>query len=128
LQSGSTWEQVQEWICGSPEYFQKRGGGTNDGFLTALYQDALGRAVDATARAIFDRDLANGMSRTQVADAIFGSDEYRRDLVQSFYRSFLRRPADPQGLDAFAALLSQGARDETIIGYIMASPEYFARP
>ena len=36
-----TVEQVASGITGSAEYFAMRGGGTETGFLTALYQDAL---------------------------------------------------------------------------------------
>jgi len=49
LDRGGTTEEVAAAIAGSPEYFQVRGGGTNTGFLNALYQDALGRALDPTA-------------------------------------------------------------------------------
>src|SRR5262249_55866610 len=50
LNTGGTDEQVQVAITGSPEYFQTRGGGTNDGFLQALYQDALGRPIDSSGQ------------------------------------------------------------------------------
>src|SRR5207248_4914976 len=46
LGSGGTVEQLEAALSGSAEYFQNRGGGTNDGFLAALYQDALGRPLD----------------------------------------------------------------------------------
>jgi hypothetical protein len=53
LGSGSTLDQVRSLIAGSAEYFQSRGGGTNDGFLVALYQDGLNRTLDATGRSGF---------------------------------------------------------------------------
>ena len=37
LQQGHTVEQMEAGIISSPEYFQVRGGGTNAGFLAALY-------------------------------------------------------------------------------------------
>ena len=43
LLSGATEEQVQANILGSPEFFQDAGG-TDTAFVTALYQDLLGRA------------------------------------------------------------------------------------
>src|SRR5262249_20952353 len=46
LGAGGTVEQVESAIVGSPEYLQNRGGGSNDGFLAALYQDALNRPID----------------------------------------------------------------------------------
>src|SRR5262249_5599569 len=53
LGAGGTVEQLQAVICSSAEYFQVRGGGDNAGFLQALYQDALGRAIDPSGQAGF---------------------------------------------------------------------------
>jgi hypothetical protein len=111
-------------IASSPEYFQNRGGGTNDGFLTALYADALNRGVDAGSRMGFDSPLNGGGSRQQVATAIFGSAEYAMDLVQSFYQKFLHRAADSSGLNTFTGVLQGGGRDEQVILDLVSSPEY----
>src|SRR5262249_54075697 len=83
LQQGHTIEQLEAGIVGSAEYFQRRGGGTNTGFLTALYQDALGRAVDPAGQNFFAPQLAGGVTRTQVAAEVFASAEFQRGLVQS---------------------------------------------
>ncbi len=112
-------------IVGSPEYFQVRGGGTNDGFLTAIYQDALNRPIDPGGQMAFTQALASGMTRSQVAAIIFSSPEYRRDLVQSFYQRFLDRVSDPGGLDAWGAFLQKGATDEQVIAGIEGSAESF---
>jgi uncharacterized protein (TIGR03118 family) len=127
LGNGGTVEQAEAIIAGSAEYLQSRGGGTTDGFLTALYQDALNRAVDTSGRATFDQALANGMSRAQVASSIFSSTEFQQDLIQSDYQRFLRRAADSGGLAGFSAALQQGARDEQIAAIMVGSDEYVAR-
>jgi hypothetical protein len=114
-------------IAGSPEYFQKRGGGTNDGFLNALYMNGLGRAVDPAGQAAWDQALATGSSRTQVAAGIFSSPEYELDLVKNYYTTYLRRQADPAGLNAWAALLLGGVKDQQVLADIVASAEYLAR-
>jgi hypothetical protein len=124
LAGGGTVEQVADMIASSPEYFQVRGGGTNDGFLTALYADALGRSVDAGSRTAFDNVLNGGGSRQQVATAIFGSLEFMQDLVHSFYQKFLHRAADSTGLSAAVSVLQGGGRDEQVILDIVSSPEY----
>jgi hypothetical protein len=124
LASG-TLEQVAAMITGSGEYFVNRAGGTNDGFLDALYADALHRAVDSTGRTLFDQALAQGATRQQVAQAIFASNEYRQDLVRSFYWLYLHRPADTAGLNAFVGALGQGATDQAVIAAILASNEYY---
>jgi hypothetical protein len=127
LAGGGTDEQVAVALTGSAEYFQNRGGGTNDGFLTALFQDALGRPIDAGARASFNQQLAGGTTRSQVAATIFASTEYRQDLVGGYYLRFLHRPADSAGLANFVSALGNGAKDEDVIAALVGSGEYLAR-
>jgi hypothetical protein len=110
---------------GSQEYFQVRGGGTNVGFLQALYHDALNRDIDSSGQSFFSQALADGMSRTQVASLIFSSDEYRLDLVQSYYQRFLDRIADTASLNSWFSFLKNGAPDDQVIAGITGSLEYF---
>jgi hypothetical protein len=83
LESGGTLEQMEALIAGTPEYFQTRGGGTTAGFLAALYEDGLGRAVDAPGEALWLQALADGASHMQIAAEIFSSPEHVNDLVNS---------------------------------------------
>src|SRR5207302_6680064 len=46
LMNGGSIEQLEAILIGSTEYFQTRAGGTNDGFLNALYEDVLHRPID----------------------------------------------------------------------------------
>jgi uncharacterized repeat protein (TIGR01451 family) len=127
LESGGTLTQMESAIAGSAEYFRVRGGGTNDGFLAALYQDGLNRAVDASGQATWLPALAKGLSRTQLAASIFNSTEYDTDLVSNYYSTYLRRPADTPGLSNWVALLQAGVRDEEVLANILASDEYFSQ-
>jgi uncharacterized repeat protein (TIGR01451 family) len=127
LADGGTTEQAEAIILGSPEYFNRRGNGTTDGFLTALYHDTLNRDVDPLGQAIWGGMLAGGTTRTQVADDVFASPEFQRDLVQSDYLTFLRRPTDPAGLNLWVSELQHGARQEDILAAILGSDEYLAR-
>jgi hypothetical protein len=70
LSHGGTLEQAAVVLIGSPEYRTKRGGNTDQGFLDALYQDALGRPIDASGQATFSAALTNGASHEAVAGAI----------------------------------------------------------
>jgi uncharacterized protein (TIGR03118 family) len=127
LASGGTVEQVASMIAGSQEYFQARGGGTTNGFLTALYQDALGRGVDANGMAAFTAAMQAGATPGQVAAVIFASPEFIADSIRADYQNFLHRNADNGGLAFFTQALQQGARDEQVIALIVAADEYFAR-
>jgi hypothetical protein len=62
-----------------------------------------------------------------VADDVFGSVEFQRDLVQSDYRTFLRRSTDPAGLNLWVSELQHGARHDDILAAILGSDEYLAR-
>jgi uncharacterized protein (TIGR03118 family) len=126
LQQGHTVEQMQAGIVGSREYFQSRGGATNNGFLTALYQDALGRAVDISGQTTFTTQLNGGVTTGQEASAVFASNEFQQNLVQADYALFLNRGADATGLGEFTNALRQGQTDQQIAAAIAASDELFA--
>ena len=78
-------------------------------------------------RAGCDQAFANHATVSQVAAAILASTEYRQDVVENAYGLFLRRQADPTGLNNFTALLNQGARDETVFALISGLAGYFQR-
>jgi uncharacterized protein (TIGR03118 family) len=127
LAQGSTIEQVASQIAGSAEYFQSRANSTDAGFLTAIYQDALGRAVDASGQAFFTAALQKGATTTQVATNIFASDEFESDRIQSFYVSFLGRGADASGLNYWVNSMDAHVSDGTVIAEILASDELFGK-
>jgi uncharacterized delta-60 repeat protein len=127
LAHGGTLEQVAADIVASPEYYQLRGGGTNAGFLSALYHDTLGRNIDPSGQSSFMHELASGASQRDIASAIFASAEFRQDLIQGYYQSILGRPAGRSGLTIFTNALAAGARDEQVLADIFASDEFFAK-
>ncbi len=126
LRRGVTVEQSKALLLGSFEYFQKHGA-TNDGFLAGLYQDVLGRPIDATGRRVFGQALTAGATREAVALAVLTGREAYQNLVGGLYVQFLRRPADPGGLQTFTDALQHGARDEAVISALVESDEYFNR-
>jgi hypothetical protein len=149
LGMGGSFFQLESAIAGSQEYFQ-RAGGTNNGLLTAVYRDALSRAVDSVGQSLGSQALAGGTSRTALADVVFTSQEGFQHLTQSFYNQFLRRAADSIGLNATTTALQQrvqqqqqamnlteeqrehpappaGASVDQVVGVIAGSDEYFGR-
>lgn len=127
LNSGGSVELLSSIVIGSTEYFQDRGASTNAGFLTVLYEDALGRPIDATEEADGLEALLTGTTRQRLAYDVLRSAEYDTDLVQYFYQTFLRRPADSTGLPIFVQDLQNGIMDQQVIASILASPEYMER-
>jgi hypothetical protein len=126
LANGGTAEQLAAVVAGSQEYFKTRAGGTNVGFLNAIYADALGRSASGSDRAGWDLELTGAMSRREVALAILSSNEYRRDFGARAYQQFLDRPASETEVENVARLL-RSQRDEELLRFIMASDEFFAK-
>jgi streptogramin lyase len=126
LGNGGSIEQVEAAILGSAEYYQMHGG-TNDGFLSAVYQDVLNRSLDANGAQSWGTQLASGTSTGAVAGSILTSLEAETDEVQSDFNQFLHRSADPAGLNGFTTALQQGASNEVVIAAMVGSDEYFSQ-
>jgi uncharacterized protein (TIGR03118 family) len=126
LQSGETLEQVDAGIVGSTEYFQSRGGGSNLGFLTALFQDALNHGLDPAFAPALLVQLESGTTTAQVAAEVFASTEFQQDLVKGYYQAFLRRLTDTVGLNFWGSQLQTGTRDQDVVAGILSSSEFFA--
>lgn len=127
LSIGGTAEHLKAVIFSSPEYFQNRGGGTNGGFLAALYMDVLGRTVDPVGTLLFGQALAQGASRFTIAFIIIKSLEAEQIYLQSLYLVYLNRPADPVGARFFLDAGNAGASDEAVLAAILGSDEFLSR-
>jgi hypothetical protein len=120
LQAGGTLEDVAAGVAGSDEYFQARGGSTDAGFLSALYRDGLGRPLDAAGQAYWAQTMA-GLSRAQLAAAVFASPEFLQDLVVDCYMRILHRTADTTGLNFWLAAAQDGMTEEQLIANCVGS-------
>ncbi|HVX59670.1 MAG TPA: DUF4214 domain-containing protein, partial [Pirellulales bacterium] len=127
LARGATIEQLSALLAGSDEFFTSQGGGANDGFLNAVYEDALGRQIDATGLAWWSAQLASGQTRTQVVDQILSADEYHQDVVKAAYGQLLDRSADAAGTSYWASALKAGATDQQLWAAIAGSEEFYAK-
>ncbi len=92
LAAGGTVNQIASSILGSQEFFDKAGG-TNEGFINALYLAVLERPADALALANLG-PLSFGVSRQQIALNILNSPEAATEAVADAYELYLGRPAD----------------------------------
>ena len=106
LQSGRTPDQVAAGILGSAEYFADHGS-TNQGFISALYQDVLGHTPDSGGNTAWLNALASGVSRTQVAFDFLTSPEAATDQVTSAdYSGILNRSPESGGLYSWVTALT----------------------
>jgi hypothetical protein len=124
LRAGGTFEGMAAGLTSSPEYFVLQGS-TNQGFVTGLYHDVLNRSASDAEVAGWVANLNSGASRLDVSVAFLTSQEYRTNLVQADYLTFLLRPADPGGLAAWVSALNAGAIDQQVLAGIFGSPEGF---
>ena|SRR5438552_3650587 len=123
LQS-ATLAQGRASLLGSAEYFSSQGASTNAGFLNSLYLDLLNRPIDSASSTFYLNQLGLGATRSDVALSVQSSDEWRGDIVTSYYQQFLHRAPDATGLAAFKSLLSTGT-EQDVIANLIGSQEYF---
>jgi hypothetical protein len=125
LLDGGTLEQVSATLTSSTEYLQVRSGGSNAGFVTSLYNDALGRAPASGELAAYTNALNAGLSPSQVATSVTGSTESLRNLVANSYQEFLKRPADNGGMNSYVKAMQAGSLDQDNVAAAMLGSEEF---
>jgi cyclophilin family peptidyl-prolyl cis-trans isomerase len=126
LALGGSLAQVRVVLASSPEFYQTKGGGTNSGYLTALYQVGLGRAIDPTGLAADMQAFANGANLIQIAETVFTSAEIAGNTATSLLNQFLHRSNDVGNV--FTGALTAGVYEELAEMVILGSDEYFNRP
>jgi hypothetical protein len=101
---------------------------TSSTLLPAFYADLLHRAPDPGSGG-YAQQLDSGVRPASVAFQIetASSNEYRYDLVQSYYEHFLHRLGTMDELTGYVNQLANGATDEQIQAIIMGSQEYFQK-
>jgi hypothetical protein len=128
LAAGATVTQIEIAILASEEYFANRGGGTNTGFVNALYLDLLGRNADPSGQTFVNALNNQVLTRTQVARAILTSPEGLQDTVQGFYVQCLFRSGSSSELSGWVSLLQGGTSQEAVLAAILGSAESFQKP
>ena len=114
-----------------------------NGWLNSVYLDVLCRPIGAGEVGFWSSRAGTGSEgRLGVAEDIVESHEARTDEIKGFYTAYLRRPADPGGLDFWTRLLESGDADKgvnndhvpksvednddaIIVADILSSTEYF---
>jgi hypothetical protein len=91
-----------------------------------VYQDLLGRPVDAAGLEYWTAQIDAGVPRDALAWDLVTSDEYRGDVVDATYRQILGRDADPAGLAYWRSALAGALTVEQLQVSLFASDEYYA--
>ncbi|NTW42051.1 MAG: DUF4214 domain-containing protein, partial [Cellulomonadaceae bacterium] len=96
-------------------------------YVTRVYQDLFGRAVDAGGLVTWTSLLAAGTPRIAVASSITSSTEFRSGLIADSYATYLGRAPDAGGLRYWLSLMAQGVTIQQMEAGFLASPEYYSR-
>jgi len=143
LKGGARLQDAKMIMIASDEYFNHAGGGTNDGFISAIFADYLGRQVDPLGHEFYTDILTNAPTDPSLANTVFNrrfetaryiinSSEGANTEVRFLYNAYLQRPADNFGapifigqLIAFTGFPQTPSPEQTIIAIMVSSPEFF---
>jgi uncharacterized repeat protein (TIGR01451 family) len=125
LLAGKSEADVETGFLSSAEY--RATHGADAAFVTALYQDVLGRAADPAGQPFWLAQLQGGVNRQKVIGGFLSSPEALGRIVDGFYAAYLGRPADAAGRQFFLnQLLAGGPGQAEAVGVaILASDEFF---
>jgi N-acetylneuraminic acid mutarotase len=126
LSAGVSSTTVEAILLGSQEFYVNFGGSTNAGWANALYEVALGRAIDPAGAQSVNQALAEGLSRSIIALNVLHSAEADTDLVNSLYAKLLGRAPDSGGLATYVGLLESGYTVEQVQAILIGSPEFLS--
>ena len=124
VRAGTSIEGLATPILASDEYIRTRGGNTTDGYLTALFQDLLGRPIEEAARQNFSALLAADQPRASIVLIIFNSNEFADKVVDAIFSTYLGRHADPGGLQFWAGVKKAGTLDQVILAAILGDTSF----
>ena len=123
---GVTPDAVRALLVASSEYFA-RAGGTNAGFVGALYRDILRRSVDPAGQSYWLGLLQSGHSRNEVVTRLLHSNEGRGNVITDTFNRYLRRPPTAAEAAFWTSALNNGTSELDIDVAVIASAEYFQR-
>nr|WP_237693199.1 DUF4214 domain-containing protein [Octadecabacter algicola] len=135
--------EVTTGFVNSPEFQKTYGDLDNDGFVTLLYQNVLGRAPDETGLANWTARLNGGASRSSVVVGFSESTEFKNatkiealsfsraglqsafsDDVFRLYGATLDRLPDESGFENWSLRLAEGMSYLTVVEGFINSAEF----
>lgn len=114
-------------LLASPEFYAK-GGGSDAGFVTRLYDKVLHRAPDQDGLDYFVGELAAGRNRWTVARRFYGAIESRRARVDALYQSILGRAPSAEERDGRVERLRLTRDDRDTAQSIYVTAEFHGMP
>ena len=126
MQAGLTDQQLEAQFAAVDEFY-RNSGGTNVGWIDAVYKLLLGRPAKSDEESFWSSRLAAGYTRLVVAEQIAGSQENNTQLINNDYFHYLGRAADPDGLTFWLQQFADGKSNEDVIAGFTGSGEYYKK-
>ena len=126
LAQGATEAEIAVDLLTSAEYLAAHPDAET--FLSGLYNDVLGRALDDGARAFWLPQLADPANLANVARGVVTSAESSARVVGQWYGNYLHRAGAAAGVQFYVDQLITGRASFTDVAVaLLASDEYFRR-
>jgi hypothetical protein len=125
--SGPGTERRTAALLINSDEFYNLAGDTVNGFVTAVFEDALKRAPSASDLAYFDYQLTHGMTHIEFATLVLNSNEYLTRSYNNLFERYLGRPIDPAGLAAFINNVHLGYGTESNTETLLDTDEFYNR-
>ena len=122
--NGLTDEQLEASFVSSAEFYL-HAGGSNAGWIEAMYESLLGRQADATGMNYWLSALNLGTSRTSAAIGFATSAEHEAHVLRDDYMTYLGRQASADEVFYWTSQFKRGLSNEDIVAQFTASDEYF---
>jgi hypothetical protein len=133
MRSGATQDSALRALMNTPEFLGAYPDGMSDGaFINKLYRNLLGRDPESADLESWISKLGRGATRRDVVDLFLKSPEFEVRIASRVntslaYLAFLRRGAEPAGMNRWTEALKTGASVTDLIGGFISLPEYVAR-
>lgn len=119
-------ENLYSTFIAMPEMFIAQGGGTNRGYITALYNELLLRSPDAAGLAYWTARLDKGEPIRAISDSIWFSPEKYNVRVTEAYQKFLGRTPSASE-QAYWSDVARAQGPTAMRSMIMSTDEYWNR-
>lgn len=127
MQSGAVSpEEAYSTFLGMDEMYNVRGGGTNSGYVTVMYEQLLDRGPDTGGLAYWVGQLDRGTKRKAVSESIWFSPEKYNVRVQDAFTLLLGRGASPSELEYWGGVARSGGTTG-LRAALMSTDEYWNR-
>ncbi|HEX7449524.1 MAG TPA: DUF4214 domain-containing protein [Pirellulales bacterium] len=123
-------EPVEAGMIGSAEFYATAARlhpnlSPDAAWITVLYQDLLGR--DPEPQGLRAWVGLQSLSRQSVVLSFVTSDEFRLDLINNLFQTYLGRPVDSPTASAMLHAMQQGMTQDQLLTLIVSSDEYINR-